>query len=290
LRYSQLKAFHHVALLGGFSRAAEALRLTQPVLSEQVKALEQAHDVLLFTRAHRRVALTPAGEQLFQLTQEFFGIEAQIGEYLGATSPTVRGTLRIIADSAHHITGILARFRARHPLVNVTISTGNTEEVLDALRAYRADIGVAGSLRPGRDMETVSLGASEIVAIVARGLLPVGKHRIDIRELADWPLVFREEGSKTRGAIIEAAAAAGVVLVPSVEAEGREAMREVVASGAGIGFVSRAELGKDPRITAIPIAGASLVMSETLACLARRREVRAIRAFMEIARVQVGGR
>ncbi|RMF40905.1 MAG: LysR family transcriptional regulator [Alphaproteobacteria bacterium] len=284
MRHSQLKAFHHVALLGGFSRAAEALRLTQPVLSEQVKALEQAHDVLLFSREHRQVALTPAGERLFALTREYFGVEAQIADYLGTRSAVLRGRLRIIADSAHHITDILAAFRLRHPLVAVSVRSGNTEAVLEALRGFEADIGVAGSLQPGRDMDIVSLGASEIVAVVAVGLLPVGKHRLDLRELADWPLVFREEGSRTRTMVIEAAARLGVTLSPAIEAEGREAMREVVASGAGIGFVSRAELGHDGRLRAVPISGAELVMSETLACLARRSEVRLIRSFMELAR------
>ena len=72
MRYSQLKAFHHVALLGGFSRAAEALFLTQPAISEQVRKLEQEHDVLLFFRERKRIRLTEAGELLFRLTKQFF--------------------------------------------------------------------------------------------------------------------------------------------------------------------------------------------------------------------------
>ena len=68
MRHSQLKAFHYVALHGGFSRAAEALFLTQPAISEQVRKLEQDHDVLLFHRERKRVQLTDAGERLFRLT------------------------------------------------------------------------------------------------------------------------------------------------------------------------------------------------------------------------------
>ena len=69
MRYAQIKAFHHVALLGGFSRAAEALSLTQPAISEQVRKLEQAHDTLLFHRDRRQGRLTEAGEALLRLTR-----------------------------------------------------------------------------------------------------------------------------------------------------------------------------------------------------------------------------
>ena len=72
MRYSQLRAFHHVARCGGFSAAADALNQTQPSLSDQVRKLETAHDVLLFHRDGRRIRLTEAGEGLFRLTRQFF--------------------------------------------------------------------------------------------------------------------------------------------------------------------------------------------------------------------------
>jgi len=284
MRHARLKAFHHVALLGGFSRAAEALFLTQPAISEQVRKLEQEHDVLLFSRARKRVTLTPAGQDLFALTRRYFEIEAQISEALRQSGAAISGRLRIVADSAHHVTPVLTRFRARYPNVTVSLRGGNTGEVLDALRDYNAEIGVAGSLTPGRDMDTINLGATEIIGFAARGLLPVGKHRLDLSELPDWPLIFREPGSKTRQKLLAAATASGVQLTPVIEAEGREAVREIVASGAGIGFVSRAEFGHDDRLQAIPLSGVALSMSETIACLGQRRDVRVIRAFMDLAR------
>ena len=79
------------------------------------------------------------------------------------------------------------------------------------------------------------------------------------------------------------AANQGVVLTPAIEAEGREAVREVVASGAGIGFVSQAEFGNDDRLAQIPIRDADIRMTESLVYIAQRREVKVIRAFMEFA-------
>ncbi|MBL4766930.1 MAG: LysR family transcriptional regulator [Rhodobacteraceae bacterium] len=289
MRQSQLKAFHHVALLGGFSRAAEALFLTQPAISEQVRKLEQDHDVLLFLRARKQVTLTPAGEELFRLTKQLFEIDAQIDEYMSETRAAVAGTLRIIADSAHHVTDILTRFRQKYPNVVVTLRTGNSQEVLDELRAYNAELGVVGSLSPGRDMAALSLGETGIIAFAARGLLPADKTSISLAELAELPLIFRETGSKTRQKLQEATEAQGIVLTPAIEAEGRETVRELVASGAGIGFVSEAEFGHDTRLVQIRLRDVDATMSEALVHMRQRQEVRVIRAFMEVARTELSG-
>ena len=284
MRQGQLKAFHYVALHNGFSRAAEALRVTQPAISEQVRKLEQDHDVLLFHRERKRVRLTQAGEHLFQFTKQYFEIERQIDDFMSESSAAIEGELRIIADSAHHVTEILSRFRKRYPDVAISLRAGNTEEILEELRAYNAEIGVVGSLSPGKDMETHNLGTTEITAFAARGLLPASRRSLSLHDLAKHPLIFRETGSKTRHKLEEQAAEQGVALKPAITAEGREAVREVVASGVGIGFVSRAEFGQDHRLVQIPLKDIDIHMNETMVHLAQRSQVKVIRAFMDMAR------
>ena len=262
--YSQLKAFHNVAVLKSFSRAAEAMLLTQPAVSEQVRKLEQHHDVLLFHREKKKVWLTEAGEKLYRLTKQFFEIEQEIEDFLSESSQAVTGELRIIADSAHHVTAILRRFQKRYPDITISLRVGNSEEILDELRSYDAEIGVIGNPSPGRDVEILNLSTTEIVAFAACDLLPDEKTTLTIKELAEFPLIYREQGSKTRQKLEETAAAQGVSLHPSIVAEGREAVREVVASGAGIGFVSLAEFGNDERVRPLRLVGADIEMSETL--------------------------
>lgn len=285
MRYSQLKAFHHVALFGGFSRAAEALFLTQPAISEQVRKLEQEHDVLLFHREHKRVRLSDAGEKLFLLTKQFFEIESQIHDYMSESSSAIDGELRIIADSAHHVTHFLGKFRKRFPNIAVTLRTGNTEDILEELRSYNAEIGVVGSLTPGKDMETLDLGATKITAFAAKGFLSPPQKGLTAQQLKNFPLIFREKGSKTRQKLEEESKKLGVNLSPAIVAEGREAVREVVASGAGIGFVSQAEYGHDTRLVQIDLKDLDIQMSETLVHLAQRHEIKVIRAFMDFARL-----
>ncbi len=284
MRYSQLRAFHHVARMGGFSRAAEELNQSQPSVSEQVRRLEIAHDVLLFDRSGRKVRLTQAGEGLYTLTKSFFEMEDSISAYLERNRAALVGQLRIVADSAAHVTAAVGRFRVHHPHVAVSLWTGNTEEVLTRLRAYDAEIGVVGNIGEAADLDRIALGASPIVAIAAHGLIPREQGALDIRDLGHWPLVMREPGSRTRAKLEAEAARAGVALPVAIEVEGREAMREVVASGAGVGFVSEAEFGHDARLRRIAISGAELGMSETLVTLRARSDVPVIRAFLRALR------
>ena len=284
LRHSQLKAFHHVALHGGFSVAAEALHLTQPAISEQVRNLEQTYDVQLFRRDRKKVTLTEAGTALLQLTRHYFDMEEQLQELLSESGAGVSGKLRIVVDSAYHIAEILAEFQKKYPDITIQVMTGNTEEVLSKLRSYDAEIGVLGSVSPGRDVETISLGSTEILGFCSRSFDIGARTSLTIEELQDYPLVFRESGSKTRLNLEEEAQRAGVVLKPKIIAEGREAVRAIVASGGGIGFVSEAEFGEYGQFRRIPLNGISIRMTESIVYLGQRRDVRLIRAFLEIAR------
>lgn len=284
MRHSQLKAFHSVALHGGFSRAAEALFLTQPAVSEQVRKLEQDHDLLLFLRERKRVSLTPEGERLFRFTKQYFEIEGQIEDYLSESKAAIDGELRIIADSAHHLTDYLGPFRAMFPNIIIVVRTGNTNDILEELRSYNAEIGIVGSPSPGKDMTMLNLGATNIVAFAAKDLLPSEKTTLTFKELKDLPLVFREQGSKTRQKLEDAARDKRMTLKPAIVAEGREAVRELVASGAGIGFVSHAEFGHDDRLRLIELRDVNLQMGESMICLTQRHEVKVIRAFMDFVR------
>src|SRR6185312_15041869 len=97
MRYVQLRAFHYVAVCGGFSRAAEELLLTQPAISDQVRKLEEEYDILLFHRRRRQVTLTPAGEKLLSITSGMSDTESQALELLSEARALRSGNLRVVA-------------------------------------------------------------------------------------------------------------------------------------------------------------------------------------------------
>lgn len=282
MRYVQLRAFHNVAIHGGFSRAAEALHLTQPAISDQIRKLEEQYDVLLFNRHKKKITVTEQGLHLLEITNRMFENERQAQDLLSETRALSSGTLRIIADSAHHINPILGRFRAKYPRISISMRAGNTKEVIEALYAYEADIGVLGAVPQNSDINVLHLGTSPIVAFASKDFgLPVRPH--SLAELSEFPLVLRERGSKTRQKLEDAAKKQGVTLSAAITAEGREAVREIVAANAGVGFVSNAEYGHDSRFIRIPLSGQPIEMDEALICLRERRNGKLVSAFMEVA-------
>lgn len=291
MRYVQLRAFHYVAIHGGFSRAAKELSLTQPAISDQVRKLEAEYDILLFDRQRKQVVLTPTGEQLLAVTRRMFETEAQAFEMLSESRALRYGRLIIIADAVHHVLPVLAAFRERYPGVKLVLRSGNTDTIAKALMSYEADIGVivpqsqeTDISNPMRDTEVIHLNSSPVIAFVATGHELAGRLSVTFEELARYALIGREQGSKTRQRVEERAECQGVSLKFAIEAEGREAVREIVAAGLGVGFVSEAEFAHDQRLRRLSIEGAPIIMEETVLCLKERAQSKIIRAFFEVTR------
>ena len=282
MRHSQLRAFHFVATYGSFSVAAERLKISQPAVSEQVKKLEKNYDTLLFRRQNKKITLTDEGRKILLLTKQLFEVEQQIEDYISESGQELAGSIRIIADSASHVLNILAAFRKKYPKVKVIIRSGNSEEVENALRSFNAEIGIMPTLSKKLDIGMRFLGSSKIIAFGQPEYLDTRKKILKMIDLTKLPIIFREKGSNTRKIIEEEAKIQGVHLKPIIEVEGREAMRELVASGAGVGFVSEAEFVGDSRGVKVNIQGEELRMDETVAFLKQRSNVRVIRNFLSL--------
>ncbi len=226
------------------------------------------------------IELTDSGQQLFRLTSRFFEGESAIGNFLDGASTNLRGDLRIMVDSTAHAAGPLRDFRKQHPHVRLDISHGNSREVLAALRAYEVEIGIFGSQPRAPDLTMVELGLSPIIAIAGPQIFAAPPDSLTVSRLVDFPLIFREQGSETQARVMQAAQQAGIELKAAIIAEGREAVRDLVAEGFGIGFVAESEIGNDTRLRRIRLDGVSPSMPETLAHLSARTDVPVIRSFM----------
>jgi aminoethylphosphonate catabolism LysR family transcriptional regulator len=287
MRYVQLRAFHYVAICGGFSRAAEALFLTQPAISDQVRKLEEEYDVVLFNRRKKQVTITDAGRRLLEITRRLFEIEKQAHEMLSESRTLRSGSLRVIADSAHHALPVISRFRELYPGIALSIRAGNSEDVIEQLNNYEAEVGILGEIPDSDEFESIKLSSAPLIAFTATSH-PLGKRdSITLAELSKQLLVLRERGSKTREKIEEAAEARGIPLRAAIEAEGREAVREFVATGVGVGIVSEAEFGQDSRLVPIPISDCKVMQDEALVCLRDRAGGKLLGALLACARATI---
>ncbi|MCB1756318.1 MAG: LysR family transcriptional regulator [Gammaproteobacteria bacterium] len=284
MRYVQIRAFHYVAIHGGFSLAAEALHLTQPAISDQVRRLEAENDVRLFDRNSKKVTLTADGHKLLEITRRMFEAEQDVVGFLSETRALSAGRLNIMADSAHHVLPVLSLFRQRYPEIFISLRVGNSETVLNSLHDYESDIGVLGEIPENQEYQSLTLSSSPIIAFAEENSPFVKKKKLSLADLASLPLVLREKGSKTRAKLEDVAASCGVSLKPTIEAEGREAVRAIVAAGGGVGIVSEAEFGSGDGLVKILITEKKLIMDEALVILRERKDSKLVDAFMSLAR------
>lgn len=290
ITHAQLRAFHAVASEASFTRAADALHVTQPTLSAQVKSLEESYGVLLFDRRGRRTEPTELGRQLLAVTRRYFGLETEAEQLLAATRGLRGGHLRVGADAPQHVMAELSAFQRRYPGVRLSLSIGNSDEVLQELLDHRSDVAIIADLPEDARLFARPLRRDHLIAFVERAHPWAERGAIGLAELASRRVILREVGSTTRRAFEAALARAGIAIGEVLEIGSREGVREAVAAGLGVGIVSAFEFGHDARLRALVIEGAPIEMLESVACLADRRELRIVRAFLEVVPAVVDGR
>ena len=238
----QLITFATVAEHGNISHAAQALHLSQPAVSGQLKLLQEAFGEPLYQRAGRGVRLTAAGEQLLAHAERLRDTFRQAQALREAMRGLERGTLRIGASTtpaSYLLPYLIADFHARYPDVVVTTSHGNTAEIV-------ADLGsVDIALIEGPPGQELPLGTAvtpwredEIVAVVPSGHPLANEDQHALEALGRYPLVLRESGSGVRQVVERAFARSGVAMRVAIEIAGVEGVKEAVRAGMGIGFVS----------------------------------------------------
>jgi aminoethylphosphonate catabolism LysR family transcriptional regulator len=282
MNLAQLRAFNAVAGAGGFTRAAARLGVTQPTLSGQVKTLEETYGVELIARRGRQLALTETGAALLELTRRIFGLAEEAEQLLSAARGLERGHLRLGADAPYHVLPALSAFTRRYPKLRLSLTVGNSETLIRDLFDHRIDVAVVANLAPDARLHAVPVRRDRLVLFVPKRHPWARRKQVTPDQLAGERLVLREPGSSTRRVFETAMARAGVALDEVIEINSREAVREAVAAGLGVGVVSESEFGNDPRLVKVALAEADLGATEYVACLAERTELRLIRAFLEI--------
>jgi len=275
-----LRAFHLVAEAGSFSAAARAGGVSQPTLSAQVKGLEATYGVALFDRLGRGAGLTPLGQSLHAVTARLFAAEEEARALLAGEATLMRGHLRIAADSASHVMPILARIRERHAGLTFSLAIGNSSDVIGRVLDHHADVAVTARRISDPRLHSRLLQEDRLVLFVRDDHRLAGAGSLPIRALADEELVIRERGSVTREVFEARLAEAGVRPRALLEVQSREAVREAVLAGFGVGVVFQAELPVQPGLSRILVADADLAVAEYVVCLEERRRLPLVRAFL----------
>ncbi|WP_206952267.1 LysR family transcriptional regulator [Trinickia acidisoli] len=243
----QLITFAAVAERQNISRAADALHLSQPAVSGQLRQLQDEFGEPLYRRDGRGVRLTPSGAQLADYALKLRDTFRQALAYRDALRGVARGTLRIGASTtvaSYLLPYLIAEFQRRYPEVEIQTAGGNTGEIVASLASLDvamiegpvgADLPEGTGVRVWRE--------DEIVAIVPRAhplAERMAQHAAQptLEDVAAYPLVMREEGSGVRQFVEQSFEAAGVGVRVALAVAGVEGVKEAVRAGMGVGFVS----------------------------------------------------
>ena len=279
---AKLRAFLAVARHGSFSAAARSLGLSQPTLTMQVQALERQYQVELFHRQGHRIETSSVGRQLLPIARQLAELELEAHNLLHDSGELSRGQLRLGAVGPFHVIEMVDAYRRRHPRIDVSIRMGNSAQVLADLGNYVIDIGVLAGLHEAPGLTRIRYARHAIILFVPAQHAFAGRAAVGLHELQGQPLLQREEGSTTRRALEGALAEVGISPQVAMEIGSREALREAVARGIGIGAVSEAEFIPDERIRPVRIEGDPAYTETYLYCLQERHGSRLLGSFLAV--------
>jgi DNA-binding transcriptional LysR family regulator len=242
LNLHHLRVFASVAEQGSFTRAATALRLSQPAVSKAVGELERQTGMPLFERAGRATRLTGAGDALFARARELFAVAQTAEDELRALRGLEGGVLRVGASTTiatYLLPPYLARFREAHPGVALRVSSANTRAIARALLERRLDVALVEGPVSHPRIEVLSWRDDELVVIAPVTHRLAQRRSIRLSAIAGEAFIVREPGSGTRRVAERALAAQGVEIVVALQLGSTEAIKQAVAAGLGLAFVSR---------------------------------------------------
>ncbi|MGE4427039.1 MAG: LysR family transcriptional regulator [Solirubrobacteraceae bacterium] len=241
----QLQYFAAAARHRHVTRAAEALHVTQPALSQQIRRLEAELGVALLHRTPHGVVPTVAGEELLvraeRILAEVEGVRAGMGAHAGGD----RGVARLAAaiGDADGLADALAAFGAAHPGIGLALRQATAVDAITLLRRGTVDLVVAG-LTPDATLAD-GLSVTPLDEPPLRILLPAGdpaaaRSTVSLWDLRERPFVLAEEGSALRTLTMEACAAAGFGPVPRFAVADPPTVRRLVGSGLGVALAPAA--------------------------------------------------
>lgn len=240
LETKQLLIFKTIVEVGSFTRAGLRLGLSQPAISQHVRALERHAGLPLLVRLGKSVRPTPAGEVLLQYARQVLGRIEEAERVLAEEAGGHAGVLRLGAGGAacHHLLPPLLReFRSRFPRVDLQIASGHTALTLGRLLAGDLDLGLVTLPVRADKVRVTGVGRDELVVIVPPDHAWASRRRVSTGELAGQPLVLYERQSHATDLIMRALLEGGVFPRVAMEIDHLEAVKEMVRAGLGLAVV-----------------------------------------------------
>jgi len=201
MNIDQLRAFYQVTQSGSFTQAARELHLTQPAVSQQIKALEESLHVTLFDRTEKKIRLTRDGNFILSYVQKLFNLYDQIKLVSKHLNSIEKGTISIGATTVigtYFLPKLIGRFSKKYPGVEINLRIGNSKKIQALLKNGKIDFGFAGKLMGTLDLEHSIIHTEKLEIITSPDNKILKKTGLSFSDFIDTPFIFREKGTQTR--------------------------------------------------------------------------------------------
>src|SRR4051812_15884262 len=255
----QLRTLAEVADRGSFSAAAEALGVSQPAVSQQIRALEREIGEPLLDRGGRGARLTERGVMVHRYAQRMLALSDEFQRELADGDGELTGSLVVGSSTGlgeHVLPLLLGGFRAEHPKVTVSLRIEATSTVIDRVLARELELGVVGATRPHRVLTYEPFLRDRVVLAVPAGHRFAGR-TVELAELVREPLILMQAGAGVRTVIEEELRRAGVRLRDlnvAMEMGLQESAKAAVEAGYGVSFLSELAVERELRLGTLATA------------------------------------
>jgi DNA-binding transcriptional LysR family regulator len=242
LELKQLRIFRTIVEVGSFTGAADQLGLSQPAISQQVRALEESLGVPLLVRAGRGARPTPAGDVLFQCSRQVLERVEDVERRFAEQTSGRAGVVRIGAPEppcSYLLPGAIVQVRRELPRVEVRIVSGQPATTLARLDAGELDVAMLPAPIDAERFRTVEVGSDDLVAVMPPEHGWATRERLQPADFAYEPLVIYDRTSAITEATLGFLLAGGIFPTVAIEIDQLEGVKELVRAGVGVAVVPR---------------------------------------------------
>ncbi len=290
----QLDAFLQVAEHRSFSRAAEALRLTQPSVTARIQALERDLDETLFERNGRGVSLTDVGASFLPHAQRVLKALQDGRDALQSLRRLELGTLKLGAAptiSTYVLPELLKTFRSRYPGIEVSVHTEYSHQIVKMVLADQVQVGLERTISHP-EVVTVPLYQDEVVLVASQEHALAKKGRASIEDVSNERLIMFNRGSSYYSLVDDALRKAGALVSPAMELDNMEATKKMVEEGLGIAMLPKAAVERELRqgdLCQVQVEGMDMPRREVALIYRRGRPLsRAAQVFIQLLEERYG--
>jgi DNA-binding transcriptional LysR family regulator len=214
-------------------------------VSQRIALLEGELRVSLFDRRAGRIALTEAGQRLYEYARQILALHEQARTNLSGFHPSISGDLPIAASSVPgecFLPSLLSAFHAEYPQVHVRATVGDSGSVIKDVERGQASLGLIGQKAERPSLEARPIGSDSLVLIVPSGHPWATRRSVSLDSLPGEPLIIRESGSGSRCALEKSLERVGTSLTDlnvTLELGSNAAIKDAVKRGLGVAFLSR---------------------------------------------------